>query len=471
MKKKIRPGSRLFCFAAALWMAFFAVSAPVSAAPLYLPDVNAQMSDASFWCAPLQEPDKLLADPYSIARLNTAILQEKSCQMTDLKTVSPSFDRERFLTGMSDSAASELTGFMKGGYYDMTGAPVTEALILPILQNIQGMQVSGYVRYGICTSRADMRLYPTIQVVTDEPGDNDYDCFQMTGLIVNEPVIVKAVSADGLYYYCISEVGGGWVFAGSIAICKSREEWLSAWDFPADRSLVVTTGKFTLERSNTNPDVSGLLVTMGTVLKKATDAEASLMITNRSSYSNYAVWVPIRKEDGSYEKKLALIPENRGVHEGYLPLTTRNILETAFNVLGDTYGIGSMLDSTDCSGYIRYVYRCFGLRLPMNTTRQAAMPVAKLSVEGAPDELKKQVLDAMPPGAALFFKGHAMLYLGHVGDKYYVVSSVSSIKDFAADGRLRVRGVVINTLDTKRMNGHTWLQDVHTVLLPYSGVQ
>ncbi len=51
----------------------------------------------------------------------------------------------------------------------------------------------------------------------------------------------------------------------------------------------------------------------------------NILIDNRAAYQNYAVWVPIRNEDGSYAKKLTLIPEHADVSAGYLPLTEKNI--------------------------------------------------------------------------------------------------------------------------------------------------
>ena len=48
-----------------------------------------------------------------------------------------------------------------------------------------------------------------------------------------------------------------------------------------------------------------------------------------------------------------------------------------------------MLDSVDCSNYIRDIYKCFGLSLARNTTWQSAMPVYKYDVASSTDEEKK----------------------------------------------------------------------------------
>ena len=63
-----------------------------------------------------------------------------------------------------------------------------------------------------------------------------------------------------------------------------------------------------------------------------------------------------------------------------------------------------------------------------------------------------------------------MTYLGTVKNKAYVISSTSSMMDPKKDGqRLRVRSVVINTLDIKRANGNTWLESLSAATIPFAG--
>ena len=60
-----------------------------------------------------------------------------------------------------------------------------------------------------------------------------------------------------------------------------------------------------------------------------------------------------------------------------------------------------------------------------------------------------------------------MIYLGKVDDQYYVVSSVSSMADPDTGRYLRVRSVVINSLDVKRLSGKTWMNCLNCALIPY----
>ena len=88
---------------------------------------------------------------------------------------------------------------------------------------------------------------------------------------------------------------------------------------------------------------------------------------------------------------------------------------------------------------------------------------------GWTDQEKAALLNALPAGSTLFFRGHTMMYLGQWNGKYYVISSVSSMGNPWGGKNLRVRSVVINTLDVIRANGTTWMSNLHTMMIPYQG--
>ena len=285
---------------------------------------------------------------------------------------------------------------------------------------------------------------------------------------MNEPLVITSVSSDGNYYLAKSISCSGWVAAADVALCADKDEWLSAWDFPSEKTLVVYGDKVYTEMSLSGAQTSNLLLTMGTALELADIENPNILIDNRAAYQNYAVWVPIRNEDGSYAKKLTLIPEHADVSEGYLQLTEKNIAKVAFGALGNTYGWGGALLSDDCSGYIRNVYKCFGMELARNTTWQSSMPMAKVNMTDMCREERLTVLDALPFGSILFFNGHEMLYLGKENGKYYVISATGNILE-PKEGlnRQRIRSTIINTLDTRRANGVTWLDSLTVVNVPY----
>lgn len=257
----------------------------------------------------------------------------------------------------------------------------------------------------------------------------------------------------------------GWINKDNVAICADKKEWLDAFNFAPSDTLVVFDDRMYTETSNVTPEVSQVMLTMGTCLKLASDEECAGQINNRTAHNNHVVWLPVRRDDGTYDRKLCLIGENRKVSEGYLPLTSANIAMVAMNQLGDVYGWGGMMSANDCSGYVRDVYKCFGLELARNTTWQANQPVRKWAIGDMTNDEKSELIKRLPVGAVLIFGGHEMLYLGSEGDKLYVISSVSNL---VLDGaNTRVRGGIINTLDITRPNGKTWLGSLHTAEIPY----
>jgi len=136
--------------------------------------------------------------------------------------------------------------------------------------------------------------------------------------------------------------------------------------------------------------------------------------------------------------------------------------------LGNTYGWGNWLNSDDCSGYVKNVYKCFGLELARNTSWQSAMPMAKINMEYMCREERIAVLDAVPAGSVLYFSGHEMMYLGKDNGKYFVVSAIGSImQPQNPTVRQRIRSTVINSLEIKRSNGNMWIDDLNLALVPF----
>ncbi len=440
------------------------------AAVQYMPDVTAEMNSPEYWLMLRGgDVDTVLADAGMIQKINAANIANAKTNMNDLRNYSESTDIGSLNSKLLETAREDLEKYQEKGYFDRYGNVLSDDLIALIALNTQNqMGIKNMApMYGIVVKRSLLCAFPTDAIITDEQGDLNFDYNALSSVRVNEPLIIKSVSMDGQWYYALSANCYGWVKASDVAICSSRTEWLNAWDVPSDRCLVVTKARIMLAESNTNPELSNLVLTMGTVLERAPAGSYGTRITNRSALGNYVVYIPVRGADGRYIKEPALISARSGVHEGYLPLTTRNIITVAFNMLGETYGWGGMLSSNDCSGYMTDVYRCFGLVLPRNTTWQASSDAFGFDVTDQADEQKAAILNNMPIGTVLFFKGHEMMYLGMINGKYYVVSATSSIGSFDGNGTMRVRSVIINTLDIQRANRTTWMNNIYRIQIPY----
>jgi hypothetical protein len=432
-----------------------------------LPDVSDEMTDSSFWTAAKGDKDILLtADEIKAA--NELYIKSPSTNFTDLKAVPETIDGYAQRTALEKGAKADAEYYL-GWTYDKDGNLLTQSWFDKLIANTLDRNVANpqKVRWGIVVNRTVQRTFPSFEMILDDPSDPDFDYQNISSLRVNEAVAILAHSADGKFCLARSIAYTGWVDVNDIAICKDRDEWLSAWDFDASNALVVCDDKIYTEISNYEPGVSGKVLTMGTVLQLASDEDQSLY-SNRSSYYAYPVYIPGRDENGNYIKLTTVIPQHHPVSVGYLPLTREKIINTAFLALGDAYGWGGMLYSNDCSGYIRDIYKCFGIELPRNTTWQKNIAAQGYDMGDMCSEEKLALLDTLPAGSTLFFSGHEMMYLGKRGNDRYVISSVSNIMDpDNSNAKKRTRTVMINDLDIKRANGNTWLASLNYASVPF----
>lgn len=431
----------------------------------YLPDVTPDMSKPEYWT----KENNVLMSIEEIAALNNKTISTKGTYMYDLKNQPETIDGIALNEGLlisSKADAAHYLGWTYLGSDTLTPAEKYDDMI----SNTQNPDAANNqpVLYGIAVRRTELRTFPSPIAIWDDPSDIDLDYQYLSSVRVNEPLVITSVSADGKYYLAKNICCSGWVEVEDVAICADKAEWLSAWDIPAEKALVIYGDKVYTEASETAPATSELMLTMGTVLELAETGDTNAIVDNRAVYQNHVVWMPVRNDDGSYSQKLTLISEHNKVSEGYLPLTKENISKVAFSTLGNTYGWGGGLHSDDCSGYIRNIYKCFGIELARNTTWQTAMPMAKIDMSYMCREERVKIMDSLPFGSVLYFDGHEMLYLGSENGKYYVISSVGSIMNPNDTSlRQRIRSTVINTLDIKRANGNNWLDSLTAALVPY----
>lgn len=440
---------------------------PAMANIKYMPDVTPEMSQASFWADYHEGYRDVILTQEEIQAFNQDTFLADGTMVMDLKTAAETYNGISKNKALQSSSASDAQYYLSWTY-DQDGNKTDWAYFQEMIDNTQDPDAKEVMptRYGIAVNRTTVQVFPSDRFLLDDPNDKDSDNMALSAVPVNEPLLIYGTSADGKYYQARIASCSGWVPAEDVALCESREEWLSAWDLPSEDLLVVYGNKVYTDKSYETPATSRRMLTTGTALELVTDLAPDQMIGNRSPYHNYVVYLPVRKEDGSYSKEMALIPETAKVNLGYLPLTMENIAHVAFQNLGDAYGWGGMLDVEDCSGMVRTIYSCFGLEVARNGNWQWNMNMEKIDMTTMSLEEKCLILDEMPLGSALCFPGHEMIYLGKVNDKYYVISAVGTIMSPDTGKRLNTRDVMINTLDVKRANGKTWMEALNKAFMP-----
>ena len=440
---------------------------PAMANIKYMPDVTPEMSQASFWADYHEGYRDVILTQEEIQAFNQDTFLADGTMVMDLKTAAETYNGISKNKALQSSSASDAQYYLSWTY-DQDGNKTDWAYFQEMIDNTQDPDAKEVMptRYGIAVNRTTVQVFPSDRFLLDDPNDKDSDNMALSAVPVNEPLLIYGTSADGKYYQARIASCSGWVPAEDVALCESREEWLSAWDLPSEDLLVVYGNKVYTDKSYETPATSRRMLTTGTALELVTDLAPDQMIGNRSPYHNYVVYLPVRKEDGSYSKEMALIPETAKVNLGYLPLTMENIAHVAFQNLGDAYGWGGMLDVEVCSGMVRTIYSCFGLEVARNGNWQWNMNMEKIDMTTMSLEEKCLILDEMPLGSALCFPGHEMIYLGKVDDKYYVISAVGTIMSPDTGKRLNTRDVMINTLDVKRANGKTWMEALNKAFMP-----
>ena len=441
---------------------------PTRAAVSYLPDVTPSMARPGYWSGLQQDAGEVLLSMEEIQQANEAFCRTPETMMYNLREEPETFDALELREALAKGARAD-AGYYLGWTYGSGGSRLNQAYFDRLIENGRdpNARAAQPLRYAVASRHTVLRTFPTRDAILGNPSDTDFDYQSLTAIRINEPMTIYAESADGAFYMVHTACCSGWVSKADVAVCRDRAEWLDAWDIPPEEVLVVTGDKVYTEASNTSPVVSERLLGQGAVFRSVRVENPNELIHNRAAYYNYVIYLPVRNEDGSYAKTKALISMHANVSEGYLPLTKANIAAVTFETLGNAYGWGGMLHTNDCSGVVRDIYKCFGLELPRNGNWQSKMPAAKLDLREKTVAEREALLDTLPLGTALMFNGHEMLYLGKAEGKYYVYSTVSTIRTPGGDGSQKIRGFVVNALDTKRVNGKTWLEELHTAIVPY----
>ena len=192
--------------------------AALAEAPL-LPEVTAEMCTDAFWAERQEEPGAVLADAGQIQTLNRSFWETPACMMTDLAGAEVTFDQKQFYKNVWRDAFDSASSWMAAPYYDSEGTELLGPELNRRLANIGGAdaELTAEIGYGICVRRTDLLALPGEQLMTDELGDLDFDYNQLSSVRVNEPVLVKARSLDGAYYFCDTDCVSGWVRAEDIA--------------------------------------------------------------------------------------------------------------------------------------------------------------------------------------------------------------------------------------------------------------
>ena len=426
-----------------------------------LPDgVRPEMLFADFWLDLDKTEETALMNPSEITAFNQANSNlitwgEENISLNDI----PETATKDVLLSYIDTAIPS-----EPEKYHIHGEPATAAYFEALNENraIDKIEETEEIRFGYSVKRAELRLYPTDDFGVIDPDDLVYDDLLMSQCYPYCPLVILHESRDGNWYYVFFNGFGGWVRADAVAVCESREDWLARQN--PEEFLIVTGREIRLPHDEGCPEVSELLLPMGTKLPLVKPENTPEKIRMRIGYGCFTVKVPVRGENGLLRDEYVLVSSAEDLSVGYLPYTHKNVVRLAFRLLGDRYGWGGSGLSNDCSGTLREIYACFGIELPRVAALQIAckgLTVTDLSELSDVDKAK--TISGLPIGSMLFFPGHIMIYIGTVDGVNYVISSVGNFADAKTPvgETMEVNTYCINNLEaTFRANGKTWLANL-----------
>lgn len=413
------------------------------------------INTAGHWLQKLSAPQQLLMGESEIADYNAQITADAATRCIALANYPESLggDELKSLIGETGRPTEER----------YNGSQLaTDAYYAALEKNraLEAVKDQNPVRYAFVTRETVLRAFPTADPSYEFADDVEFDLFAETSLRVFEPVAVLHVSADGKWYFIQSYNYRGWAAADSLALADSRSEWAGYLD-PAQK-LVVTGNRLQLGVNPYEEQLSGLELTMGTVLPLVLEADRPGEIDRVSTESGHVVLLPTRREDGSLQVKQAIIPWNADVSEGYLPYTQENILLQAFKLLGDRHGWSGTLSSRDASSLVMDVYQCFGLRLPRNSSQQALLPGEGPSLEGIGEDEKREQILAAVPGSLLAMDGYTGIYLGEEDGEPYALHSLFVVYDAGGNERI-INAAVVSDLSLCTDSGESYLSQMKSV--------
>jgi len=368
-------------------------------------EVFEDMLSPEYWIRKIDNADKVIMTPQEIENFNRKIIN-KVGMVCDIETYKESLKKDELIKLIKSYEIP------KKSMYNRYGNLIEEDFYDDVIENtnLEKIEDVNPVKYGIAIRNTSIRSFPTEEAVFDKQGDIEFDRFQETGCQAFEPLVILHKSKDRKWFFIQMYNYRGWIKAEDIAISKDKKE---LFDYVNSYKFLVVTGNYTKTRSNPfDISISKLEFTMGTKIPLETN-KVPRHIGNQSVEGNYVIKIPVRDSNGNLQFKYSLISKKEDINLGYLPYTRENILKQAFKLIGDRYGWGDSLGGRDCSSYIMYIFKTFGIRLPRNADEQEISKGKSYRfIEGMSIKERIKVFDNVKPGALVYMPRHAMIYIG-----------------------------------------------------------
>jgi len=432
--------------------------------PICAPKVEWFMLKPEYWIEQAREAEELILNREEINKLNKKTFRQMKSKgleewLYDLEKYPKKITKEKLLNTMKTYSSKEV--FPIEPCYNRSADEISESVKEEVLHqaNFDGIPDEIQVEFGMLTKRKDLRAFPTNIVFAKEAESIDVNLFQLTNLPIGSPVAILHKSKNRKWYYVQSDTYKGWIKSENLVLTRNKKEIFDYLN--TNKFLIVTESKVETEPNPFLKEVSNILFQMGDKIPliEFDKIPESIPISNlhaQSAEGCYVVKIPVKDEDGYLQFKLALIARSNDLCEGYLPYTRGNIIRQAFKLLGERYGWGGMFGRRDCSLFIMDIYRTMGIIIPRDAEMQEeGVAGESIKFTGSIKD-RENLLNQLQPGNPIYLKGHVVMYLGKVGDNYYVIHSGAGYGIKNKDGSIRsvtVHGVFITEVHQLLMSG------------------
>lgn len=240
--------------------------------------------------------------------------------------------------------------------------------------------------YGYIAKRTVLKKKPLGKSFRDPATYDDYNA--ETGLFPWDEVAIKGYSKDQSWANVVCADYEGWIPKKDIMIVsKDNIKNIKSKSF-----VTITSRQIKLK--------DGRYLDMGTYLP---------LVSEEGNF--FKILMPVA---GNTFKTTEVTIKNTDAVKGYMPFTQANVIAQSLKFQGEKYGWGHSNNTRDCSGFIRDVYRSFGIKMARNTSAQETDVVGKkvnFKISGG-NSAKEKLLKKQNPGSALYMPGHTVMYLG-----------------------------------------------------------
>jgi hypothetical protein len=300
---------------------------------------------------------------------------------------------------------------------------------LETARHLEAIPSNARARRAVVVQKILMRGFPTMELLTKERGDHEFDRLQEGELDVAEPLLILHESRDAAWWFVQARNYCGWVRKEGVAEIARDDDW-EQLNRPGQFAVCVASF------ADLTVDAETVTVMMGTRLP---------VVSSRSGV--LTLRVPRRGADGGACFVECAVSDESDFTIGYLRPTKRNLFTQIFKMLGEPYSWGGLVEGgRDCTRLLLDTYRTFGLFLPRNSSQQREVGVEILDVSRHVDDpmaVWSEAVAALEPGTPVYSDGHAMLYLGSEGGYHYIIHSASRLQNLPTAGRKNRFGVVV----------------------------